>query len=914
MQQNSSHGMLQRFFDSPHLTPFLCLYYIAKYPDSIGIQFYLCNKLRNYSHSEIIFFLPQICQVLVTVKTESTALQEFLIEVCTKSVHCALLAFWQLEAYLHDFSHQPDSFSFILCKDLFNRIQYLMFNIASTETSTSTASPAPSIVAISAMLAAPAFPSLPIISSQMVLSQNKAKSSHDYAIVPTSSDSSTRQRSRSSTLPHSSTIAVLNHKSTSSPSTNSPATTYANIYSRADTISMPDLYTVAPDSSSTRSIHSVSSKSSSRWRKLKNSRPFRDSKKSHLSSLEKSRYLKAHYFHTTTQFYHAIQAISTRLIQVPKPARLSALRAELALLNNELPAEADLPYMIEIEGFSEEPKLSRIVRIPPAECTVLNSAERVPFLLLIEVLKNDLDFDIHSARNEEILKKRNNDSPYLFDLDSKTNLSPYNAALNSELVDNPAIVQETELGDLSTAKLSTDAEPDILTDVCTHKNFMQNTYLESDTFSMPGADRSELYRDVRSNSPRSSSLSFSSSYPTHRRVTPRSHAEVTDVATQMRTASIMLAQLDGPSGSKLPKDQVASIKARIISSMQDYEEHSIFSDIDLLGSEAGDRRTENDFKTGGIASHNSDDPSAASFGEEWQKKRERIRQMSPYGHLPNWELVSVIAKTGSDLRQEALACQLIQACAKLWRNAEVDVWVRPMKILITGEDSGLMETITNGISIHSLKKALTSATVVAGTNPKGNIATLKDYFVDRFGEPEVSETYIKAQREFMRSLVAYSLICYILQIKDRHNGNILLDNQGHIIHIDFGFMLSNSPGRVGFEAVPFKFTYEYLEILGGEDSEMMNEFRSLMKQAFLALRKNADYLVGIVEMMQKESTLPCFLYGPATSQQMRQRFQLQLSESDCENFVDQVLILRSVGSRYTSLYDQYQLLTQGIYS
>ena len=49
-------------------------------------------------------------------------------------------------------------------------------------------------------------------------------------------------------------------------------------------------------------------------------------------------------------------------------------------------------------------------------------------------------------------------------------------------------------------------------------------------------------------------------------------------------------------------------------------------------------------------------------------------------------------------------------------------------------------------------------------------------------------------------------------MKDRHNGNILVDNEGHIIHIDYGFILSASPKNLGFENSPFRLTPEFVEV------------------------------------------------------------------------------------------------------
>lgn len=59
---------------------------------------------------------------------------------------------------------------------------------------------------------------------------------------------------------------------------------------------------------------------------------------------------------------------------------------------------------------------------------------------------------------------------------------------------------------------------------------------------------------------------------------------------------------------------------------------------------------------------------------------------------------------------------------------------------------------------------------------------LFDYFKKEFGE-QTSQGYKRARRNFIESMAAYSVIGFLLQIKDRHNGNIMVDKEGHIIHI-----------------------------------------------------------------------------------------------------------------------------------
>jgi len=251
------------------------------------------------------------------------------------------------------------------------------------------------------------------------------------------------------------------------------------------------------------------------------------------------------------------------------------------------------------------------------------------------------------------------------------------------------------------------------------------------------------------------------------------------------------------------------------------------------------------------------------FGQPWDDRCEEIRQASPYGNVEGWRLASFIMKAGEDIRREALVMQIITKLNDWFRKDIPEPFrphMRPYTIMCVGGDAGLVECLSNAKSVDEVKKET------------DHFKSLRDYFERAYGPPTTDSAqyqkecaskqsgipkplaFEEAQDNFLRSLVGYSLICYILQIKDRHNANILMDRDGNIIHIDFGFVLGDTPKMckvpIFSEKAPFKLSKEYWEVLGGWNTNQGGlgvRFCHMFEYAFACAAAHMDEIASLVE-------------------------------------------------------------------
>ncbi|MCH86143.1 phosphatidylinositol 4-kinase alpha-like, partial [Trifolium medium] len=253
---------------------------------------------------------------------------------------------------------------------------------------------------------------------------------------------------------------------------------------------------------------------------------------------------------------------------------------------------------------------------------------------------------------------------------------------------------------------------------------------------------------------------------------------------------------------------------------------------------------------------------------------------------------------GDDCRQDVLALQVIALLRDIFEAVGINLYLYPYGVLPTGPERGIIEVVPNTRSRSQM-----------GETTDGG---LLEIFQQDYG-PVGSSSFETARQNFIVSSAGYAVASLLLQPKDRHNGNLLFDNVGRLVHIDFGFILETSPGgNMRFESAHFKLSHEMTQLLdpsGVMKSDTWNQFLRLCVKGYLAARRHMEGIITTVALML-DSGLPCFSRGDPIGN-LRKRFHPEMSEREAANFM--IHVCKDAYNKWTTAgYDLIQYVQQGI--
>lgn len=218
-----------------------------------------------------------------------------------------------------------------------------------------------------------------------------------------------------------------------------------------------------------------------------------------------------------------------------------------------------------------------------------------------------------------------------------------------------------------------------------------------------------------------------------------------------------------------------------------------------------------------------------------------------YDHSLPVEVKSFIIKFGDDLRSDILALQILETLMNVSDLYSANLESYPYKIVSTSQGNGIIECIPKSNSINNILR---------------EYKRVEDFFSLQFGDKN-STNMQEAKLKYVHSLACSTIFTYLIELKDRHNGNIMFDTSGHLLQIDFGFILGSSPKMPESQ---IKWIDLYLQLLINDQSAWKEDdtYADLaiitMSKGFLCLMYTFEYVKELIRAMEG-CPLPFFVDG-----------------------------------------------------
>ena len=594
-------------------------------------------------------------------------------------------------------------------------------------------------------------------------------------------------------------------------------------------------------------------------------------------------------YHSTINFIEHLCDISNELPNYPVEEQMIFLYQKLRDINQKLPCNAYLPFL------KDSTRNYLICHIPLEGARIFRTKTRCPLMLTFEMVRID-------EINEEIKEEQENGLH--INLERNKSISSFSTKKDKNNFNNNLLLKDKliseELGETD-KEVYTGTDYDLSKPVILNESKKGN--IKGDNESKKKNNKNKVIKEQELNSnfrnkQNSKNEDFVENIRIKRIIKKFKQINSLENDRNLYSKTIFEPKMKSKilnNSMIIPVDN----KTKLLEEIPEKDEEI---------SEEKKKMIDEEMKKEEIKTQNKKidlDAVLKVFGETFLQKGKNIKDKSLFGKLNTHKIFRCIIKTHEDLRQEQFATQLINEFYQIYQLEHTGLWLNTYEIISTGNDSGLVEMVNDSLSLDALKQKL-------------DHISLFDFYLNYFGNGNPnSNLYKQAMKNYIASLAGYSLVCYFLQIKDRHNGNILIDNKGHLIHIDFGFMLSNAPGKgLKFETAPFKLSKDMIDCLGGYNSKYYEEFKKLLKKGFIAINKHRHKIIILVEMMWcgHGKNLDCFEKGQEAINELKYRLNPKenMKKSEINRLVDD-LINQSADNWRTRWYDIFQYHSQGIF-
>jgi hypothetical protein len=172
------------------------------------------------------------------------------------------------------------------------------------------------------------------------------------------------------------------------------------------------------------------------------------------------------------------------------------------------------------------------------------------------------------------------------------------------------------------------------------------------------------------------------------------------------------------------------------------------------------------------------------------------------------------------IKRDNLTQDCVAMAVAFWMNRLCRTDITRYSVFKINDQVGIIAMLTKAVSLYSLKyvKRQTLLNHLLELNP--------------------DKSALRLRGDFVASSADAAMFAYCVGVGDRHLQNMLVDDVGNPVHIDFGFLFGEDPkGRTG----PIRLTQDTVDALGGAGSPSFQIFVKRCQAIYVRMRKHVRF-------------------------------------------------------------------------